>query len=99
MRRYRYDVERLSDGSWVYLLRPAGLNKGCDFVVPCENWLRCKNGRDCPPSHKDIINALRQFRRKFPQKLRLLLRGVRLVWECKTVKPLLRRFSPAITNA
>lgn len=94
MQCYRYDVEKLSDGSWVYLLRPAGLNKGCDFVVLCENWLRYKNGRDRPPRHKNMINAVRQFGRKFPRRLRLLLHGIRLVWECRPVKPLLDKFSP-----
>lgn len=93
MQRYRYDAEKLSDGSWVYLLRPAGLNKGCDFVVLCENWLRYKNGRDRPPRHKDIINAIRQFRKKFPRKLRLLLHCIRLVWDCKPVKQQLAKFS------
>lgn len=63
-------------------------------MVLCENWLRYKNGRDRPPRHKDTINAIRQFKRKFPQKLRLLLHGIRLVWECQPVKPLRGKFSP-----
>lgn len=93
MQRYRYDVEKLSDGSWVYLLRPAGLNKGCDFVVLCENWLRCNNGRDRPPKHQDISRAIHRFGRKYPEKLRLLLHAIRLVWECKPMRPLLNKFS------
>jgi hypothetical protein len=94
MQRYRYNVEKLSDGSWVYLLRPAGLNKGCDFVVLCENWLRYKNGNPRPPKHEDISSSINQFGRKFPRKLRLLLHAIRLVWECKPVKSLIGKFSP-----
>lgn len=38
--KYRYNVERMIDKTWVYLLRPAGLNKGCDFVIKCEGFLK-----------------------------------------------------------
>jgi hypothetical protein len=75
------------------LSRPAGLNKGCDFVVLCENWLRYKNGRDRPPSHKDVTQAIARFSRRFPRQRRLLLHAIRRVWECRSVKPLLRKFS------
>ena len=30
---YRYNVEECADGSQIYLLRPANLNKGCGFLL------------------------------------------------------------------
>src|SRR5438552_110261 len=93
MQRYRYDVEQLSDDSWVYLLRPAGLNKGCDFVVCCEKWYCFKNRKDRPPGHKKMSRTIKAFGRKYPNKLRLLLHGIRLTWECKLTKNLIRRFT------
>jgi len=29
--QHRYNVEVCADGSQIYLIRPAGLNKGCDL--------------------------------------------------------------------
>lgn len=56
--KYRYDVEEISDGSKVYLRRPAPLNKGVDFEVHVENvWFK-KRGRVHMPSHSDIIHDL-----------------------------------------
>lgn len=34
--KYRYDVETLADGRKIYLVRPAMLNKGFDFVINLE---------------------------------------------------------------
>ncbi len=56
--KYRYDVEQCSDGSKIYLIRPANLNKGCDFVIVSENYLKWKNGNDKPPKHKDVFNSI-----------------------------------------
>ena len=52
--QHRYNVEECTDGSKIYLLRPANLNKGCDFVIVSENFLKFKNGNDKPPKHKDV---------------------------------------------
>src|SRR5437667_4536536 len=90
MQRYRYDVEQISDGSWVYLLRPAGLNKGCDFKVFCEGWGRYKNGNDRPPSHKTLLQGLRTVIRRHPRQRDSLLRAIHLVWECKSPSGYLR---------
>lgn len=58
--KYRYFVEQLSDGSRVYLERPGRLNKGCDFVIYCENHpeLEYYNGNDKPPTHLFILDDL-----------------------------------------
>jgi hypothetical protein len=55
---YRYNVERLSDGSLIYLTRPTRLNKGADFVIHCEGFTKFKNGNDKPPSHGDLFSEL-----------------------------------------
>lgn len=58
---YRYNAEKLSDGSRIYLTRPTRLNKGADFVICCENFTKFKNGNDKPPSHGDLITELCQL--------------------------------------
>ena len=54
--RYRYDVERLVGGTKVYLLRPAWLKKGFDFLINVER-IRFSNGKE-NPSHDDILSDL-----------------------------------------
>src|SRR3989442_15091263 len=56
--KYRYNVEKLADGSRIYLMRPTRLNKGCDFVIHCENFLTFKNGNSRPPSQTDLVLEL-----------------------------------------
>lgn len=57
--QYRYNVEECADSSKIYLLRPANLNKGCDFVIVSENFLKFKNGKDKPPKHADVLELIR----------------------------------------
>ncbi len=59
--QYRYDVENCLDGSKIYLLRPGRLNKGCDFVIVSEKFLKFKNGNDKPPKHSDVFMLLASF--------------------------------------
>ena len=56
--QYRYDVEKCRDGSGIYLLRPASLNKGCDFVIVSESYLKFQNGNDKPPKHSDVFELI-----------------------------------------
>lgn len=56
--KYRYFVDILSDGSRLYLYRPAPYNKGCDFVIYVENLFLHKNGNDKPPSFNDLLSDL-----------------------------------------
>ena len=55
--KYRYDVEELSDGRKVYLIRPAYLNKGFDFVINVEGATFLNGGT--VPKHADISSDIR----------------------------------------
>ncbi|MDR0861793.1 MAG: hypothetical protein LBN30_03330 [Oscillospiraceae bacterium] len=58
--RYKYFVEKLSDGKRIYLRRPAYLHNGFDFVVHVEGVNFNPNGkRRSNPSHEDIITDLK----------------------------------------
>ncbi|MDX2061709.1 MAG: hypothetical protein SFY70_01465 [Bacteroidia bacterium] len=54
--RYKYFVEELLNGKSIYLERPTGLNKGCDFRVVLED--EFLNNRTKAPKHSDIFNEL-----------------------------------------
>lgn len=56
--QHRYNVEECADGSKIYLLRPASLNKGCDFKISSENYKKWKNGNDKVPKHDDVLELL-----------------------------------------
>lgn len=58
--RYYYTVETMG-GYSIELHRPAGLNKGFDFVVHIIGMHFKKNKRYTNPSHIDIINVLLQL--------------------------------------
>ena len=63
--RYTYYVENLSDGSRIYLRRPAPLNNGIDFTVNAENYrfpVGSKKIRKHNPSHENIFNMLQEKR-------------------------------------
>jgi len=85
---YRYDVEKLSDGSWVYLTRPTRLNKGADFVICCEHFTKFKNGNDKPPSHNDLLLEFCQLGQPAAQ-LKELLAALRRIWDCENSKQVL----------
>jgi hypothetical protein len=57
--QYRYNVEQCADDSKIYLLRPANLNKGCDFKIISENFKKWKNGNDKAPKHDDVFELIR----------------------------------------
>ena len=82
---YRYFVERLADGSRIYLDRPTRLNKGMDFVIRCENYIFYKNGNCKPPSHRDstiLVNDLLTVRNGKASAKEELRRALSLVWNC-----------------
>ena len=79
---YRYFVEKLSDGSQIYLTRPTRLNKGADFVICCERFTKFKNGNDKPPSHDDLMEELRQLAESVAEKHELLV-ALRRIWDCE----------------
>lgn len=80
---YRYDVERLSDGSSIYLTRPARLNKGADFVIYCENYLKWKNLRDKPPKHIDLFGEIGNLVKQSVAHHQEVLVLLRDIWSCR----------------
>ncbi len=79
---YRYNVERLSDGSVIYLNRPTRLNKGADFVICCEGFTKFKNGNDKPPSHRDIFSEVQELAHSEERKSELLA-ALDRIWNCE----------------
>lgn len=57
--KYKYNVETTCSGRKVYLLRPANLNKGMDFIVHLENiQFRSKGAFKDRSTHSEIIQDL-----------------------------------------
>lgn len=79
--RYTYWVESLSDGSRIYLRRPASLHKGMDFAIICERFWKHKNGNDRPPRHKDVDQELQTIAKKSAQRHRAIREALDKVWE------------------
>lgn len=81
---YRYYVERLADGSRIYLDRPAFLHNGFDFLVSVENTIynpakkRLKNS----PAHEDIAQDLLMKRQANPVLYRSLYQALYSVFQC-----------------
>lgn len=65
--RYTYTVETLSDGSHIFLRRPARLNNGMDFTVKSDRY-RFPAGRNhiLNPSHGNIVEMLAAKRAENP---------------------------------
>jgi hypothetical protein len=91
--QYRYDVESCSDGSKIYLLRPARLNKGCDFVIISENFLRFKNGKDKPPSHGDVLQLIASFARGNKEVIQAFHDAAQKVYNCHMTDETMKQFS------
>ena len=91
---YRYNVETLADGSGIYLLRPARLNKGCDFVIYCENFLRFKNGNPKPPQQRTIVAELDVLTSISADHKVEILTALRRVWDCEDVDIIVANLSP-----
>lgn len=86
---YRYDVEKLSDSSLIYLTRPTRLNKGADFVICCEGFTKFKNGNDRPPSHQDLVAEMKALVKKSPEHLAEMLNALKRIWNCESSKAVL----------
>src|ERR1044072_9029493 len=82
---YRYNVETLANGSGIYLMRPARLNKGCDFVIYCEDFLKFKNGNPKPPEQRTLIDELDALTSISPEHKIERLTALRRVWDCENV--------------
>lgn len=81
--RYRYNVERIRDGSRVYLTRPARLNRGIDFVIYCENFTRWKNQKDKPPTHDVLCAEIDDIARRSMGHRLELRRALGRIWACE----------------
>lgn len=84
--KYRYFVEKLSNGQRIYLERPGRLNKGCDFIIYIENHITYKkNGNDKPPAHNFIINDLLIKKgRLSPKEWLSLLKAIESIYNCSS---------------
>ena len=84
--RYRYYVEKLSDGNRIYLHRPGGLNS-FDFVIYCENiyYLSEKGRKRYRPSHDDIKKSLNTKHRENESEYNKLINLLKKVYRCEDV--------------
>lgn len=81
--QYRYNVEECADGSKIYLLRPASLNKGCDFKIISENFKRWKNGNDKAPKHDDVSDLIRNVLREDSTLKNDIVPAIESIYICK----------------
>jgi hypothetical protein len=79
--KYRYNTELTDAGSWVYLMRPANLKNGFDFLI-CVEDIRFSNNRNYP-AHSDIIDDLKRKKVSNPKNFQKLLSGIIEVYNCK----------------
>jgi hypothetical protein len=77
--RYRYFVEKLSNGKRIYLKRPTYLNKGIDFQVWIEKMIGDEDKR---PAHSDIIQDFKAKKYENTIEFKRLMVAVNRVWNC-----------------
>jgi len=88
--KYKYYVE-LTDMGKIFLVRPAYLKKGFDFVIHLENF-RFSNSRS-NPRHEDIINDLKKKRDTMKRKeFKRLCEAIQEVFLCKDPEDVLKRY-------
>ncbi|HVU37451.1 MAG TPA: hypothetical protein VHC95_03895 [Opitutales bacterium] len=80
---YTYFVEMLSDGSRIFLKRPAYKNKGCDFVILCEGFNLSLAGNPKPPSQNKLIGEITELASPSPAHKEQILKGIYKVWLCE----------------
>jgi hypothetical protein len=88
--KYRYNVENISGKRWIYLRRPAHLNKGCDFKIYVEGWLYHKNGNEKPPRHKDILDDLKEKFKENRKEYLKLEKAITKIYNCELVEDVLK---------
>ena len=89
--RYRYNVETLEGGRFVYLTRPAWLKAGFDFVIHVEGGI-FRNGKD-NPAHQDIANDLRAKAGEDPASYRRLHEALVRVYACEDPEDILPEYA------
>ena len=95
--KYRYNVENI-DGKWIYVRRPAPLNKGCDFKIYVEEWLHYKNGNEKPPSHDDVLSDLKNKFEEDENKYEELEEAINQVYNCKSVDEIINNVYPNLES-
>ena len=88
---YRYNVETLSDGRKIYLIRPAYLKKGFDFRISVEGMI-FQTKKDYP-KHADIFDDLRAKRNENPVMSRRFCEAINEVYECKDPEDILPKYT------
>jgi len=79
--RYKYIVERFSDGRKLYLIRPAQYKMGFDFQIWMENW--SKSNTNKMPSYKDIIQDLKLKEGGNRYYFKILLNAIEKIFICE----------------
>lgn len=79
--RYKYTVERFSDGRKLHLIRPAQYKMGFDFQIWMENWNKSNTNK--MPSYKDIIQDLRLKEEENKYYFRILLNAIEKIFICE----------------
>lgn len=86
--RYTYYVEKLKDGSRIYLTRPAYLKKGFDFRISVEDKV-FMTGHDYP-KHDDIFLDLRRKKKENPRLYKRLHKAMTRVYDCEEPENVLK---------
>lgn len=98
--KYHYNVYKLSESKYVYLSRPAHLNKGFDFAV-------CVNDETFPskpnkygkiissnkPSHYAILEDLKSKKQENEEKYKILLAIIKNIYDVKPITEEIPSFS------
>jgi hypothetical protein len=88
--KYRYMVEQLTSGNWLFLTRPAVLNKGFDFVIHVENHI-FHQGKD-NPTHDDLLEDLRCKKNNNPKQFDLVYQAIQRIYYCEDPTDILPQF-------
>lgn len=85
--KYIYYVETLNSGDRIYLLRPANLHNGFDFLVCVENTNYEAEGkrRRNYPKHSDIAADLQQKKQENPQMYQRLYDVLLKTYNCNDI--------------
>ena len=97
--KHRYNVEVCADGSQIYLIRPANLNKGCDFVIVSENYLKFKNGNDKPPKLADAAGLIKSGCKANPLIRKPLKQAMIKAYNCVTLDDVFAEFPILLTSS
>ena len=79
--RYKYIVEKFSDGRKLYLIRPAQYKMGFDFQIWMENWNKSNTNK--MPSYKDIIQDLKLKEEENQSQFKILLNAIEKIFICE----------------